>query len=227
MNGDGSSLILRGRSISPGLSQGLTHVHNSLPGPVDIPHLLRGDGIDNELSRLDTAMARISEDLVILATRVEKQIDARLAEVFGAHQLMVTDRGLKEELYREIVENFTSASSAVKVVFLRWEKRFLMMESQFARDKGNDMHDISIRLQNALAGITIHSLEAIPADCVLVTSRLLPSDAVFLSGRPIAAILLQYGSSSSHAALFARMIALPAISDIPNIFENVPDNSWV
>lgn len=222
-----SSLILRGKSISPGLSQGLTHLHYGLLGPIDVPEPLTGDGIEYEFSRLDTATASISDDLLVLATRVEKQIDARLAEVFGAHQLMVNDRVLRDELRKEIAENLVSASSAVKTVFLRWEKRFLLMESQVARDKGDDMHDISIRLQNALAGITVHSLDKIPDNCVLTTSRLLPSDTIFLAGRPIAAVLLQYGSSGSHAALFAREIGLPAITGIPELFANIPDNTWV
>lgn len=221
-----SSFILRGKSISPGLAQGLIHIHHSLLGPIDVPEPLTVGGIEYELSRLDTATASIADDLLVLATRVEKQIDARLAEVFGAHQLMVNDRVLRDELRQEIVDNLVSASSAVKTVFLRWEKRFLLMESQVARDKGDDMYDISIRLQNALAGITVHSLDKIPDNCVLVLSRLLPSDTVFLAGRPIAAVLLQYGSPGSHAALFAREMGLPAIAGIPGLFTSIPDNSW-
>lgn len=221
-----SSLILTGKSISPGLSQGLIHIHHSLLGPIDVPEPLAEHGIEHELSRLNTATASISDDLLVLAARVEKQIDARLAEVFSAHQLMVNDGVLKDELRQEIVENLVSASSAVKTVFLRWEKRFLLMESQIARDKGDDIHDISIRLQNALAGITVHSLDKIPDNCVLVTTRLLPSDTIFLAGRPIAAVLLQYGNSGSHAALFARETGLPAITGIPELFANVVDNSW-
>jgi phosphoenolpyruvate-protein kinase (PTS system EI component) len=59
-------------------------------------------------------------------------------------------------LRKEIIENLVSAGSAVKMVFLRWEKRFLLMESQIARDKGDDMRDVSMRLRRALAGITVH-----------------------------------------------------------------------
>lgn len=221
-----SSFILTGKSISPGLAQGLIHVHSSLVGPINDPKARTGEGIEYELSHLDTAIASISDDLLVLAARVEKQIDARLAEVFGAHQLMVNDRILRDELRQEIVDNLVCASSAVKTVFLRWEKRFLLMESQVARDKGDDMHDISIRLQNALDGITVHSLDKVPDDCVLVMSRLLPSDTVFLAGRTVAAVLIQYGSSGSHAALFAREMGLPAIVGIPGLVACAPDNSW-
>jgi len=71
------------------------------------------------------------------------------------------------------------------------------------------MQDISIRLRNALAGITAHSLEEIPGGCVLATRHLLPSDTVFLAGRSVSAVLLEYGSAGSHATLFAQEMGLP------------------
>ena len=109
-------LIFMVGTLSPGLAQGLTHLHHSLLGPIDVSEQGNGDGIEYELSRLDTATATISDDLLELATRVEKQIDARLAEVFATHQLMVNDRILRDELRQEIVDNLVSASSAVNAV---------------------------------------------------------------------------------------------------------------
>ena len=223
---NGQTLIIRGTPISPGVAEGTIHIHRHLPGPIDGPNYIPHHHIDEELSRLDVATASISDDLVVLATRVEKEIDSRLAEVFGAHQLILNDSLLREELRKEITENLVSASSAVKMVFLRWEKRFLLMESQIARDKGDDIRDISNRLRNALAGITVHPLEEIPHGCVLVTSRLLPSDTVFLSDRPTSAVLLEYGSIGSHAALFTREMGLPCISQLPNLLTTVPDGEF-
>jgi phosphoenolpyruvate-protein phosphotransferase len=219
------AMIIQGTPISPGLAQGLIHIHQSLLGPIDVPVEIESNKVDDEFSRLDDATARISDDLYILATRVEKEIDSRLAEVFGAHQLMLSDASLRDELRKEIVENLVNASTAVKTVFLRWEKRFLLMESQIARDKGDDMRDISIRLRNALAGITMHPLEEIPDGCVLTVSRLLPSDTVFLAGRSVSAVLLEYGSIGSHAALFAREMGLPCISGFPRLLTTVPNGA--
>ncbi|MGB5538176.1 MAG: putative PEP-binding protein, partial [Thiogranum sp.] len=219
------TLIIHGTPLSPGLAQGLIHVHRGLLGPIDAPVDIEQNNVTDEFSRLDVATARISDDLFTLAARVEQEIDSRLAEVFGTHQLMLHDASLREELRKEIVDNLVNASTAVKTVFLRWEKRFLLMESQIARDKGDDMRDISIRLRNALAGITMHPLEEIPDGCVLATSRLLPSDTVFLAGRSVSAVLLEYGSTGSHAALFAREMGLPCISGFPHLLTTVPNGA--
>ncbi|WP_372831048.1 phosphoenolpyruvate--protein phosphotransferase [Pontibacterium sp.] len=217
-----SPFVIYGTSISPGLGQGITHVHQDLLGPIDVPVDIPHNQVEQELARLDFATAGISNDLLTLATRVEKEIDLRLSEVFGSHQLMLNDPLLQQELRQEVIDNLVSASSAVKAVFLRWERRFLTLESQFARDKGDDMRDISIRLHNALVGVTVHPLEEIPQGCVLIATRLLPSDTVFLSDRAISAVLLEYGSSGSHAALFVRQMGVPCLSGIPDLMKTVP-----
>ena len=219
------ALFIQGTPISPGLAEGIIHLHHTLLGPIDVPEDILQDNVEEEFGRLEIATTKISDDLFTLATRVEKEIDSRLASVFGVHQLILDDSSLKEELRKEIVDNLVTASSAVKTVFLRWEKRFLLMESKIARDKSDDFRDISIRLSNALAGITVHPLEEIPNGSVLVTSRLLPSDTVFLAGRSTSAVLLEYGSIGSHAALFAREMGLPCISGLSNIMHTVPDGA--
>lgn len=215
--------VIQGSPISPGLSQGIVHLQHSLLGPIDAPPQTGEHNVDEEISRLDEATIHISDELLALAARVEKEIDVRLAEVFSTHKMILNDQILREELRKEIVDNLVTASGAVKSVFLRWEKRFLLMESMIAREKVDDLRDISIRLRNALAGITAHPLESIPEKCVLVTSRLLPSDTMFLGNRSTAAVLLEYGSLGSHAALFTRQMGIPCISDIPNIMTRLPE----
>ncbi len=216
-HGDSKTKILSGTTISPGYAKGIMHIYRGILGPEDSPSKSHKYNADEEIARLDQATFDISNELMELANLVEKEIDARLAEVFDAHKMILNDSLLRSELRKEIVENFVSASIAVKSVFLRWEKRFLLMESIVAKEKADDMRDISIRLCNALAGITIHPLEKIPKNCVLVTTRLLPSDTIFLKRQSVAAVLLEYGSFGSHAALFARQMGLPCISDVPNI----------
>lgn len=166
-----------------------------------------------------------TENLLALATRVEQEMDENLAAVFESHQQMLNDSGLKMELMKEIRENLVSASSAVKTVFQRWERRFLKMKSRMAQQKGADMCDISNRLSNALAGIDVHPLERIPPGAVLVARRLFPSDTIFLAKCSVAAVLLEHGHAGSHAALFVRAMGLPCIANIRDILSTVPANA--
>ncbi len=222
MSEENSKAILQGKVISPGLAEGKTFVLRNRLSQLDAPGLIEFKDIEQELEYLDDATASISQGLLFLATKVEKEMNSRLASVFEAHQLMLNDPLLKLELQAEIRENLVSASSAVKAVFLRWEKRFQMMESQIAQHKGDDMRDLSNRLSNELSGIKIHPLENIPAGCILVATRLLPSDTVHLSQHSASAVLLEYGGAGSHAALFAREMGLPCIAGIADIIKKIP-----
>lgn len=221
-----TTLFITGRAISPGLAEGKTFVHRDMLRSLDAPVAIETENIEQELGHLEDATAMITEDLLVMATRVEKEMDSRFAAVFETHQLMLNDPALKDELRAEIRGNLVSASSAVKAVFLRWEKRFLLMESQMARQKGDDMRDISNRLSDALKGIKIHPLERIPPGSVLVASRLLPSDTIYLSQHSTAAVLMEYGGAGSHAALFAREMGLPCIANIPMILKKMPAAAW-
>lgn len=216
--------IIAGKVISPGMAEGITYIHHDLIGALDASTKIEMKHVDQEVEYLEKATASISEDLTFLAERVENQMNSRLADVFLAHQLMLNDPSLKQELQKEIRENLVSASCAVKAVFLRWEKRFFLMESQVARYKGDDMRDISNRMSSELAGIKIHPLENVPRGSILVATRLLPSDTVFLSQQSVAAVLLEHGGAGSHAALFTREMGLPCIAGIIMIHERIPVN---
>jgi len=221
------SSVVHGRPIAPGLAEGHIYIHQDMARPLNDAVIIAQADVEKEVGNLESATAMITEDLLVLAARVEDEMDARLATVFETHQVMLNDPALKDELKTEIRENLVSASSAVKAVFLRWEKRFLLMESEMARQKGDDMRDISKRLSDSLAGIRIHPLEQIPTGSVLVAKRLLPSEIIFLSRNSTAAVLLEYGSTGSHAALFAREIGLPCIANIPMILDKLSAATWV
>ena len=214
--------IVHGKPVSPGLAEGITYIHRDILHLVDMPTPIAIKDVDREFRHLETSTATITEDLLALATRVEQEMDANLAAVFEAHQQMLNDPALKTELRAEIRENLVSASTAVKTVFLRWERRFLDMESRMAQQKGADMRDISNRLSNALAGIHVHPLEQLPPGRVLVASRLLPSDTIFLSQCSAAAVLLEHGHTGSHAALFVRAMGVPCMAGIRDILTVVP-----
>jgi len=227
MNTSNATCVLRGRAVSPGLAEGSAYIHQDLVPSRDVSVDIEKKDVEKEVHHLESSTALITKDLLALATRVEDEMDSRLATVFETHQMILNDPALKEELKAEIRGNLVSASSAVKAVFLRWEKRFLLMESEMARQKGDDMRDISKRLSNSLAGILIHPLEKMPAGSVLVAKRLLPSEIIFLSQNAAAAVLLEYGSTGSHAALFAREMGLPCIANLAMILDRIPHATWV
>ena len=226
MPDDEPSRTLSGTSLSPGWGEGDVFLYRDLLTRLDEFYDIDDAYIEEELQRLDLALVRISEELSMLAGRVEEEIDAQLSGVFRAHLAMVQDPSLRAEVEKEIKEELVSAGSAVRTVFRRWERRFRSMEAEVAAHKGDDMRDLARRLVSALAGVHAHGLENIPRGSVLVANRLLPSDTVVLARNTTAAALLEVGGKGSHAALFAREIGLPCLAGLPNLLDTVSNNSF-
>ena len=224
---DGSSNSFHGRCLSPGMADGPILVQDhfddgfqggDVPRP-DTPIVSRQ--VDAEHSLLDHAVEQVTEDLLQLAAKVEREISAPLGQVFDAHRLIANDDSLRTEMRREITENLVGAGTAVRIVFGRWEERLLQMKSNISKSKSDDMADVSRRLRDALGRVLHPALAGIPSGCVLIRNRLLPSDTIILSDHLPAAIILDHGSHGSHAALFVREMDLPCIVGCAGLRERV------
>ena len=226
MPDNNASRTLRGKTLSPGMGEGRVFVYRDILTRFDEFYDIDEAQVGGELKGLDRALARISDDLSELASRVEREIDSELSGVFHAHLAMVQDPSLREEVEKEIKAELVSAGSAVRTVFRRWERRFRSMEAEVAKQKGDDMRDLARRLVSALAGVHSHALEDIPRGSVLVANRLLPSDTVFLARNTAAAALLEVGGKGSHAALFAREIGLPCVAGLKGLLDTLSENAF-
>ncbi len=212
-----------GKTISPGLGHGKTFLYRRKPWRFNEIQDIEVSEIEAELRRFELAVAEVLRDLKNIAEQVAEEIDEDLSAIFQAHMAMVSDKGLNEEVKKKINEEQICAGSAVSIVFGRWEQRFSAMEAEIAREKADDIHDLTQRLVLALAGVGAHELkENLPRGAVLVTDRLMPSDTIFLSGRNVSAVVLETGGKASHAALFAREMGIPCIAGIKGVVDEVP-----
>lgn len=213
---------LCGKCLSPGMAEGTTYLHrDTLDRSGDFNEIER-EQVAEEQHRLEKAIGLVTHDLGQLAIQVEKELDTMTASVFEAHQLMLRDPILRDDILHEISDELVSAEDAVNTILRRWERRFSSLSAEIASRKGDDLRDLARRLINALKGVHGHELEKLPTGSVLIASRLLPSDTVFLSRQSASAALLEYGGFGSHAALFAREVGLPRIAQLPGILDRVP-----
>ncbi len=220
-----SPIQLNGKILSPGFGKGKTFVYRDILKQVDEFYEIESTQIDEEIKRFSDALDRIAGDLDHLADKVKEEMDADLGDVFTAHSIIVQDESLKDEVKKEIRDGKVSAGTAIRTVFERWEKRFRSMEAEVARQKGDDLRDLTRRLIASLAGIRGHELEQLPKGAVLVANRLLPSDTIILARRHAAAAILEVGGAGSHAALFAHEIGLPCVAGIKGLLGRVPTDA--
>jgi phosphoenolpyruvate-protein phosphotransferase len=213
------NLILKGKTLSPGLGKGRIFVYRDILTRMDEFFDIEDAQVEEEAQRFIRAVDKVSDDLNTLAGRVRNEMDTELSDVFHAHAAIVQDTSLQTEVLNEIRKELVSAGTAVRTVFRRWERRFRSMEAGIAAQKADDIQDLARRLVSSLAGIRAHALEGIPVGTVLVANRLLPSDTIFLARRNASAAILEVAGQGSHAALFAHEIGLPCVSGIAKVLE--------
>jgi phosphoenolpyruvate-protein phosphotransferase len=217
--------MIVGSAISSGLVIGSAFVYRerqleALAGADEIEE----HQIKEEVQRIERATLTVAEDLRVSARRIETDTNAKLGAIFEAHEAMLQDPGLREEIRKLVEEELIGAAHALSRVFRRRERKFREMTEPIHRQHADDVADLGRRLLRAMAGVKTTSLEAMPAGRVLVARRLLPSDTVALPRRAVAGIVLEFGGPGSHAALLAEALGIPTVAQIPNVTAKVADD---
>ncbi len=157
--------------------------------------------------RFESAQEQVSEELAAERERVAERIGEEEAAVFDAHQQFLTDPEIKTPIKAAIDEG-KSAEQAVQTGFGEGIEQFEAMEGMMA-ERADDLRDIRDRLLRVLTGST--DTAAIPSGSIVLAERLTPSDTVSFDLDDVAGIATERGGRSSHAAIIARSIGLPAV----------------
>lgn len=184
----------------------------------DIPHrIIPDDAIPTELQRFYDAVGRAKERLRQIRARVEQTAGHEEAAIFEVQLSILEDpdlaRGVEELIHQNI-----GAEKAFDIQMIESRQRFEHSKSPMVRERVGDLTDVHIRVLSLLRGLPDHDPVDIPkgANAILVTRDLTPSLTVQLDRRSIVAIATDAGTRTSHVAILARSLNLPAIVGLRN-----------
>ncbi len=202
---------IQGIPASPGIVVGYVHLLRwELP---DVPQrIIPDDQVPAELERLDAAVARAKERLRHVRERVEASAGPEEAAIFDVQMSVLEDRELTRGVHALVRQNI-AAEKAFDLVMLEWRTRFSRHSSPMLRERVGDLTDVHIRVLSLLLGLPDHDPVELPpgAKAVLVTHDLTPSITVQLDRHSIVAIATDAGTRTSHVAILARSLGLPAV----------------
>ncbi len=182
---------------------------------------------EGELERLRKAMRKAQTDLSRLKSKVTSQIDAKHAEIFDVHHLILEDVELFKEIEEELRTRLLNAEQIVQNVFRRREKRLRKANDATISERSADVADVGRRLLKVLIGVKESNLSDLPPDSVIFAQRLLPSDTASLNTEHVKAIVTVEGSQNSHSAILARALDIPYVSKISIPLSAVPSKAQV
>lgn len=175
-----------------------------------------------ELERLHAALAVTRRQLEAIQTQVAGRIGARDAEIFEAHLLVLEDVVLLDEIRRAITEQRVNAEAAVDAVINRYASALAAVGDEYLRERAADVRDIGHRLVRVLDGAgEPGDLSTLREPCILVAHDLSPSTTAQIDRRMVLGFATEVGGKTSHTAILARKLGIPAVVGVHAITRSV------
>ncbi len=174
--------------------------------------------IDAERARFQSAVKLASDQVLALRKHAEERLGRDHAYIFEAHLLMLEDVKLIGDIERQIIDEQANAEWAVKVVGDRLVSLYAEIKDEYLRTRGSDVEDVVKRLLAALGGVQDGQRE-LSEDAVIVAQDLLPSAVAELDLQHARAIATDSGGWTSHTAILARGMGIPAVVGLRDFFK--------
>jgi len=173
--------------------------------------------VDAELLRLQNAIARARADLDVLRNDLTTTHGKDIASIFDFHVGLLKDKTLTTQIVNEIKGNRSNAEYAVSVAMKKLAGTFLAMKDTYLSDRVKDVYDIEKRILRTLIGAKHEGLAHLTQDVVVIAHDLLPSQTAALDKTHVKGFACDVGGRTSHTAIVARAMAIPAVVGLGNV----------
>jgi phosphotransferase system enzyme I (PtsI) len=208
--------IYRGSGVSGGVSQGRIVVVAKQEGAVPRREIPETE-VDTEIERFRKALVEIRQQVLEVQRQVASALSADDASIFEAHLLALEDPTLIEEVTRTIRNDRVNAEHAYYEISERYARTLGEIEDPYLRERAADMRDVASRVLNKLLGRDRKfDPSKIAEPCILISDDLSPSDTAVLDKKIVLGFATHGGSRTSHSAIMARSLQIPAIVGLQN-----------
>lgn len=213
---------LRGTGVSPGVAIGEVLLTEKVAFPFR-KESIPGDKVQNEIKRLGRAVERTRKQLILIKDKIKAKVGEEHAFIFEAHLLILEDKTLLYGLEKIIREEKARAEWAISRVHDKYLKIFDAIADEYFRERKSDVSDVLLKLYRNLEPAGRREKDD-DGEKILIAHDLLPSEAASrLSRGNVLAVALDMGGKTSHTAILARSLNIPAVVGLRNITRKVKD----
>lgn len=217
---------IHGIAVFPGVAIGPALVLDPEGLPVAQP-LISAAEIPAEIGRLDRCLEQIGAELAQSATVVRDRLGPEVAMIFEAHRRMVLDRHLRQAVVEQIEHDSSSAEAAVRRVLRKYADFFRSMNQSHFADRASDMQDIERRILACLVGGRRCGLDCLDRQVIILAHDLTPSETAGFNPRFVQAMATETGGRTSHTAIIAGALEIPAVVGLGSFLAQVADRDVV
>ena len=173
-----------------------------------------------EKKRFEDAVEQLKKGTAEMAEEIRKRIGSKEAEILESHLLMIDDPTMSGEM-RKLIDMGQCSESAVEVVCDSFISLFSELSDEFMQQRATDVRDIKLSLLKLLLGVEDTDIRTVPPGTILVAKDLTPSMTSQIRKENVLGIITEVGGKTSHSAILARALEIPAVLSVPRITEVV------
>ena len=178
---------------------------------------LPAETLGEEINRLERSLVKTRQQILDVQRRVSQAMGSAEGNIFDAHLLVLEDRTLLDEVIRMIQEEKVNAEYAFHAVAERYAATLAAIDDDYLRERATDMRDVTARVLNNLLGVEEEvDLRHLKEPCIIISHDLTPSNTAQLDKRNVLGFGTDVGSQTSHTAIMARSLRIPAIVGLKN-----------
>ncbi len=224
-----SEIICQGIAASNGYAIGkvcfVRHDESFYIEPVDSS--ISEDAVNSEINHFHTALDAARSEILQLQEELRKKADAHDVGIFDAQLLITDDQLLTREVEQMISNQLKPADYAFFKVVEKFVAAISVMPDNYIKERTADIRDVAARIMNHLQYRSDNAMEY-EDQRIILAHDLTPSDTAALDRRRVLGFAVETGSTTSHTAILARSMQLPAVLGVPGDFlEQINDNDML
>lgn len=211
-----SEISLKGIGVSPGIAVCQAQLLSPHTDKA-VQRSIAADEIPGEIARFEEALIATHDQIKHIQKQVAEVLGDEHASIFDAHMLVVDDRTFIEDVIRTIKRELLNVEPVLQAVANRYADMLSKVEDSYLSERAADIRDVTKRILANLAGETLDQMAQITEECVVVAHDLSPSDTANIDRALVQAFVTDLGSATSHTAIMAKALEIPAVVGLHNI----------
>lgn len=201
---------LAGIPASPGIAIGTALVLGSRITDIE-KNQIRQENVESEINILEQAIDITKKQVLELQEKIAKELKDNEARIFDAHLLILDDYTLINSVKEAIKNNLVSADYAFYDKIQYYVNTISKMKDPYLKERGADIRDVASRVIANMYGKEFEELKKLPGQRIIISVELNPSDTILMDRENAQAFATETGSRTSHAAIIARSMNIPAV----------------
>jgi len=224
---DDRTIVLRGTGVSPGVATGKAYVFDRLDAQISFYRLEKPALVAREIKRLRAAVKASEEQLKTLKRRLGEVEGVKPVYIIDVHLMLLRDRVFLSTMIDRIRELNVNAEWAVRLAVDKYREVFEKIEDDYLRERFNDIRYAAQMILRNLAGGEQGSIAGAGGDVIVIAADLSPADTAQMMIDRVLGFATDIGSRTSHTAIVARSLEIPAVVGLEKITRVVRTNDTV